>query len=206
MIVRKPALRALQRRRRSEAGLTLIELLISLMLLIVITGFLAGGVTMVRRAFAADRDVSRDAEIAAGLDALAGLVSTALPIPTGKDGSQVNFDGRGDALTFIGLSAGHALPGGPLGFRVRRDGNDLEVEVLGDDGIKMPQHSLRSIALRDVASVHFSYFGRPTPGAAASWQGEWRVSDHLPDLVAISVGFLDPRRDRPALVVALHQG
>ena len=205
MIARKPALRPLQRRRRSEAGLTLIELLISLMLLVVITGFLAAGVTTARRAFTADRDASTDAEIAAAFDALAGLVGAALPIPAGKAGSQINFDGRGDSLTFIGLSAGHALPGGPLGFRVRRDGNELEVNVLGGDRIKLPESSVRSVVLRDIASLDFTYFGRPTPGAAASWQGEWRASDHLPDLVAIRIGFLDPRRDRPALVVALHQ-
>jgi general secretion pathway protein J len=206
MTARKRAIQALQRRRRSEAGLTLIELLISLTLLVIITGFLAGGVTMASRAFAADRDASAEAEIAAGLDALAGLIGTALPIPTANGGSRINFDGQSDSLTFIGLSGGHALPGGPLGFRIRRQGKEIEVEVLAADGISLPQGSVRSVAIHDIASLHFSYFGRPAPGMPASWQAEWRASDHLPDLVAIRVGFIDPWRDRPALVVALRQG
>lgn len=204
MIARGRAIGGLQRRRRSEAGLTVIELLISLMLLVVITGFLAGGVAMGRRAFAAERSAATEEETAAALDALAGLVGAALPTPA--LGGRINFDGGSDALAFVGLSAGHALPGGPLGFRIRRNGGELEVEVLATpDGAPLPQ-PIRSVALREIASLQFSYFGRPAPGAAAAWQGEWRVSDHLPDLIAIRVGFVDPRRDRPALVVALRQG
>jgi general secretion pathway protein J len=205
MIARPGAIHRLQHRRRSEAGLTLIELLISLMLLVVITGFLAGGFTMGRRAFAADRGAADQEETAAALNALAGLIGAALPAPAPK--GRMNFDGRSDALAFVGLSAGHALPGGPLEYRIRRNGGELEVEVQATAGAApLPQGPVRTVALREIASLKFSYFGRPAAGASATWQDEWPVSDHLPDLIAMRVGFVDPRRDRPALVVALRQG
>jgi general secretion pathway protein J len=56
----RPALRnrriaRIAARRQGEQGLTLIELLLSLAILAVLTGFLAGGLSMARRAFATDR-------------------------------------------------------------------------------------------------------------------------------------------------------
>src|SRR6201999_1201503 len=60
----------LHRQRPAEAGLTLIELLISLMLLVLITGFLAGGLAIGRRAFSAEQDAAVEASNAAALDSL----------------------------------------------------------------------------------------------------------------------------------------
>ncbi|QND70458.1 hypothetical protein [Tardiphaga robiniae] len=205
-MVRNATILRLRRRRAAEAGVTLVELLISMVLLVVITGFLVGGIALGRRGYVADHASSADGETVTALDALGGLVSAALPTQAEKIGPRVAFDGRSDALDFVGLSAGHALPGGPLGFRIRRNGTNLEVEVIPPPGAApLPQGQVSNVVLRAVSELRFSYFGAMAAGTPAVWQNEWLSADHLPALVRISVEFADSRRERPPLVVALRQ-
>jgi general secretion pathway protein J len=192
----------LHRQRPAEAGLTLIELLISLMLLVLITGFLAGGLTIGRRAFGADQDATVEAANAAALDSLADLIASALPTKVGQ-GPLIVFEGRGDTLAFVALSAGHALPGGPLGTRIYRDGTDVGVVVkLG--GRSGAGREVRTKALVGITSLQFTYFGTPEPGKPPAWHVEWPASDHLPDLVGLDVNFKGRSR-KPPLLIALRQ-
>jgi general secretion pathway protein J len=196
-----PIIYRLHRRRRAEAGLTLIELLISLMLLLLITGFLAQGLGIGRRTFAADQDAAVAAGNSASLDSLANLIATALPTKAGQ-GGQIVFEGGRETLAFVALSAGHALPGGPLGLRIYRDGTEVGVVV------KLKTHSatakeVRAKALIGVTALEFAYFGS-LAGKPPAWHPEWPATDHLPDLVAINVSFVGHSR-QPPLLVAVRQ-
>jgi general secretion pathway protein J len=201
-VARNPIICRLHRRRHAEAGLTLIELLVSLMLLVLITGFLAAGLGVGRRAFNADRDAAVEASNSAALDSLANLIATALPTRAGR-GKQIAFEGGGETLAFVALSAGHALPGGPLGVRIYRDGAEVGVVVkLGTRAAAARE--VRTKALIGVTSLEFTYFGSLEPGKPPAWHLEWPAADHLPDLVAMKVGF-GGRTRKPALLVALRQ-
>lgn len=192
----------LHRQRPAEAGLTLIELLISLMLLVLITGFLAGGLAIGRRAFTADQDATVEAANAAALDSLAKLIATALPTKAGQ-GPQIAFEGGRDTLAFVALSAGHALPGGPLGTRIYRDGTDVGV-VVKLERRSAGDNEVRTKALIGVTALEFTYFGTLEPGKPPAWHAEWPASDHLPDLVGLNATF-HGRIRKPALLVALRQ-
>lgn len=197
-----PIIARLHRRRRADAGLTLIELLISLMLLVLITGFLAEGIGIGRRAFAADQDAAVAAANSAALDSLANLIATALPTRAGQ-AAPIIFEGDRETLAFVGLSAGHALPGGPVGVRIYRDGTEVGVVV------KLKTRSgtaneVRAKALIGVSALQFAYFGRLEAGKPPAWYPEWPAADHLPDLVAIDVSFVGRSRT-PPLLVALRQ-
>lgn len=194
----------LHRQRRADAGLTLIELLISLMLLTLITGFLAGGLAIGRRSFAADQTAAAEAVNAAALDSLLELIAGALPSKTGKE-ARIAFEGGRDNLSFVGLSAGHALPGGPVGFRISRQGSEIEVAAKLSAQAELSGREIRTTAVSSVTAIEFSYFGSLGPGRPPAWHLEWPASDHLPDLVAIKVTFRDRNRTRPAQVVALRQ-
>lgn len=197
------------RRRPGEQGLTLIELLLSLAILAVLTGFLAGGLSIGRRAFDADRVNRIVSGSSAAIQTVSTLIGSALPVPegTGNQGLRIMFDGRQQALVFVGLSEGRSLRGGPHKIRLRRSGNDFVAEIVAETkaGDPVPP-DLQVAVLSGVREVHFEYFGKINPASPPGWRNEWAAAEHLPDLVSIRVDFEDPRRNEPATVVALRQG
>jgi general secretion pathway protein J len=200
------------RGRLDEQGLTMIELLLSLAILVVLTGFLAGGLSMGRRAFDADRASATGSETDAAIQAISVLIESALPVRanTGSQVAGVVFDGRKEAISFVGLSEGRTLRGGPHKFGLRRNGGDLVVDVLasaaGAGNDAPPPAPLGIVVLRGVREVSFGYFGRINPTAVPGWRNDWFGSEHLPDLVSIRIDFDDERRNAPATIVSLRQG
>jgi general secretion pathway protein J len=201
-----------RRRRTGEQGLTLIELLLSLAILAVLTGFLAGGLSMARRAFDADRSSEIGSETNAAIQTISGLIGSALPVRVNDGGQKVTirFVGRQEALSFVGLSEGRSLRGGPQKIMLRRSGGELIVDFTALTGIQSkdtPEPSpTRVVALSGVREIRLGYFGRPDPAAAPAWRADWVRAELLPDLVSIRIEFEDERRNEPPIIVALRQG
>jgi general secretion pathway protein J len=205
------------RRRPAEQGLSLIELLLSLAILGVLIGFLAGGLSMGRRAFNADRISETQAETDTAIQVVSNLIGTALPITAlpvtanaaGGSGAVV-FSGGSESISFIGLSEGRSLKGGPQKIMVRRSGSDLVVEVAAsvsgtNQGVAQTPPT-RVVVLSGIRDISFQFFGGTNAAAVRNWRSDWSNSDHLPDLVSIRVDFGDERRNGPAAIVALRQG
>jgi general secretion pathway protein J len=202
-----------RRRRTGEQGLTLIELLLSLAILAILTGFLAGGLSMARRAFDADRSSEIGSETNAAIQTISGLIGSALPVRVNDGGQKVTirFVGRQEALSFVGLSEGRSLRGGPQKIMLRRSGGELIVDFTALTGIQSkdtPEPSpTRVVALSGVREIRLGYFGRPDSAAAApAWHADWVRAELLPDLVSIRIEFEDERRNEPPIIVALRQG
>lgn len=199
------------RRKSGVQGLTLIELLLSLAILAVLTGFLAAGLSMARRAFETDRASGIGAETDAALEAISTVIGSALPVRASNAADQhstVVFDGRKRALVFVGLSEGRSLRGGPHKIGFRQIGTDLVIDVVGS-GAKTQAAELSvpgAIVLRGVRRIDFGYFGRANSAGAPSWRTEWVGVDHLPELVSVRIDFEDERRNEPATIIALRQG
>jgi general secretion pathway protein J len=200
------------RRRSSEQGLTMIELLLSLAILVLLTGFLTGGLSMGRRAFDADRVNRIASETDAAVQVISTLIGSALPVPANSAGqvASVEFDGRQETMLFVGLSEGRSLRGGPHKISLRRSGGELVVDVTASAaGAKKdaPQPlPIRVVALSGVRQIRFGYFGKINPSAVPGWRTDWFRSEHLPDLVSVRIDFEDERRNEPAIMVALRQG
>lgn len=198
------------RRRCGEQGLTLIELLLSLAILAVLTGFLAGGLSIGRRAFSADRVAEITSETDTGIQSVVALIGSALPIHTADQKSGIMFEGRQQTLSFVGLSEGRSQKGGPHGISFRRSGGDFIVEVAASLPVAAPEklgsNTTRVVALRGVREVHFSYFGSLKSSGLSVWQADWIRSERLPKLVSILIEFEDARRNEPARIIALRQG
>jgi general secretion pathway protein J len=199
------------RRRSGEQGLTMIELLLSLAILVVLTGFLAGGLAMGRRAFEADRMSGLGSETDAAIQAISTLIGSAIPVrrDTGDRDARVVFDGRQESLLFVGLSEGRSLRGGPHQISLRRNRADV-IAVIGSVGEAKEEASGRAplevVVLKGVREIHFKYFGRISQSTNSGWRSDWLGSEYLPDLVSVQIEFEDERRNEPAAIVALRQG
>ena len=199
------------RRHQNQQGLTLIELLLALAILAVLTGFLAGGLSIGRRAFDADRTSEISGETDEAIQAITSLIASALPAPaTANPKSGIMFEGHQESLMFMGLSEGRSLRGGPHLIRLRQSGFDLAVDVVGSAPAKPADAGgptpTRVLALSGVRGIRFSYFGRMNDSAPQGWQAEWLRAERLPDLVSIQIDFEDARRNEPARIIALRQG
>ena len=199
------------RRHQNQQGLTLIELLLALAILAVLTGFLAGGLSIGRRAFDADRNSEISGETDEAIQAVTSLIASALPAPaTANPKSGIMFEGHQESLMFMGLSEGRSLRGGPHLIRLRQSGVDLAVDVVGSAPAKPADAAgltpTRVLALSGVRGIRFSYFGRMNDSAPQGWQAEWLRAERLPDLVSIQIDFEDARRNEPARIIALRQG
>lgn len=219
-VVRSRLIARVAARRRGEQGLTLIELLLSLAILSILTGFLAGGLAMARQAFATDRASEIASETSAAIQTVAALVGSALPVrpdpyPSGpKDPTSAKepsgFDGRSEAVAFVGLSEGRSLRGGPHKIVLRRSGSDLVADFTPFDRVRAKDSpepdATRVVVLSGVREIRIGYFGTLDPKVKPAWRADWLRAERLPDLVSIRIEFEDARRNEPATVVALRQG
>ncbi|MEH2515714.1 general secretion pathway protein J [Bradyrhizobium sp. AZCC 1610] len=199
-------------RRRGEQGLTLIELLLSLAILAILTGFLAGGLSMARQAFGADRASEIGSETSAAIQTVAALVGSALPVRADGPGPKdaIGFDGRGEVVSFVGLSEGRSLRGGPHKIVLRRSGGDIVAEFVALNGARAKENlepaATRVVVLSGVREIRIGYFGTTDPKVKPAWRADWVRPERLPDLVSIRIEFEDERRNEPATIVALRQG
>jgi general secretion pathway protein J len=205
-------IRRVAARRRGEQGLSLIELLLSLAILAVLTGFLAGGLSMARRAFGADRASEIGSETSAAIQTVAALVGSALPVRFDGAGSKgaMGFDGRGEVISFVGLSEGRSLRGGPHKIVLRRSGGDIVADFTAFTWARSKEKpepaSTRVVVLSGVREIRIEYFGTVDAKIKPAWRADWVRAERLPDLVSIRIEFEDERRNEPATIVALRQG
>ena len=201
--------RRLGRRHAGQRGLTLVELLVGLALIVLVTAFLAGGLSLARRA--AERDALSETAVRtdAALEAAVELLETALPILTVAPGTRrasLAFDGQHGSLAAILLGDGRMLRGGLLSLTVRRTGDAVLVDVAPvREGTKPsetdPDVTRHVTLLTGVRDLRFDYLDEARGTAAAAWRQAW-TGDRLPALVAIAVDFDDPRR-RPVTATAV---
>lgn len=190
-------------RRASERGLTLIELLVSLAILMILTSFTVGGLSAAVRAFEADSRNGLEMATTAAGENLRGLIASAINLP---QAGGISFDGQREELRLVILSEGRALRGGLQDVRIRRRDDELIVEVFGspreNGDHKKPMSS--TTIVRGLSDIRFRYFGSDGTKGEAVWRNDWIKLGGLPVLVEISLNFKVAARNGPAMVVALR--
>lgn len=184
-------------RAPSQAGFTLVELLVALSLFAVVLSMVPGVLQLGRRAWEDTARSDRGAQIAGVRSFLEQRLAEALPVSE-RDGDGrmgLAFAGRHDRLTFASPA-----PDGPAGAGIYR----FEIAVAGRSrsivlrqSLFAPDRDRGQVQQREllggVGALAFRYFGAPLDSEAPVWLEEWPRTDVLPDLIELSIA-LDGRR------------
>ncbi len=199
-------------RADSEAGFTLIEVLIGVTLLAMLATLIATGTRLSGRAWNfAERQTTEIHDMDAVQGLLRRTIVRARPSFAAPDPADMTiaFGGEPDALSLVAAQPG-TQDNGPWArerFYVARSGAtralfmSWQMDAPAAAGQSAPAGEL--ILLDHVAALRFAYFGPPRPGEASVWLDRWTNRDRLPELVRVAVerdgaGF----RPWPELVVA----
>jgi prepilin-type N-terminal cleavage/methylation domain-containing protein len=187
-----------------EQGFSLMEMLVSLVILALVLAFLPGAFRLARQVWTATALMDRDSGHDAGLDFLETRLAEAMPLfEPGKAGLvNILFSGSEDRLRFVAPSRNGPAGGGLYSYTIElrplADGRASSLVVLVApylgpvrEGANAPPVEEQVLA-DEVTSAEFRYFGRPELRKPAAWQPAWKRTDALPDLVQ-----LDIRRRRP---------
>jgi general secretion pathway protein J len=206
-----------RRRRSGDGGFSLIEVLVSLVLLALVLSLLTGAVRFARGTWDAAARLDREA----GYDAASftrARLSEAVPLfeHTETGAMRVVFKGASERLSFVAPT-----PNGPAGAGLYRF--VLEVGTTSTTGsspaflVKLapyqPQPNVEMagpaleehVLAENVKTVRFRYFGRKDPRAAPEWHAAWPRTDALPDLVEITM-VQKGRENAVPLIVELRLG
>jgi general secretion pathway protein J len=197
-------------RRGTEAGFTLVELLVSVALLALLSVLLLGGMKLATSRFTRNPErINRAQRVAALQEFLLTELADARPVlDLNAPARRIAFEGGPTQLLFLAPAPESTPLGGLMAFGLRFDPpsqtSDGRLE-LGGKLFEVPaMASGRNTVLLDhVAKVRLSYYGAISPEVQPAWADEWSSLQTLPGLVRLSVAFVDGS-SMPDLVVALR--
>jgi len=199
------------------SGFTLLETLVSLLLLSLIVAALADGLRFGQRAWSVGRRDQRAGDIESAARAMSGLIGRTLPLaaPDSKGRPALAFFGRRHSLTFVTLSEGATRFAGPALTRIDLRGRRGEAARLRlwtsvfrrRTAWSAPPAGLAPITLADgILSFELSYFGAAKVGAKPRWRADWLGRGRLPKLIAVQlVVRRESRSETISFAVRLHQ-
>lgn len=208
------------RKHRREAGFTLLELLVALMLLGLISMLALGGVRLGVRSW---ETVGARAEAAGRVQMVRAFLRREISqiSPRRLSGSggpgEIAFEGDAESLTFVAPLAPHFGLGGLQRLRISlvADPGDPDrgrrliltrrVYYPEDDFLETNDTEELHVLLDGIASAGFSYRGAGESDPVGDWSDDWRDRDGFPSAVRLSVDFADSvRADWPDLLAALR--
>lgn len=198
---------------RPDAGFTLIEVLVSLVLLALLLALLAGGLRYARSTWEATARLDEVAAADMAETFLRARLAEAMPLYEQRRAGTVRalFSGASDSMSFVAPA-----PNGPAGaglyrytLEAARTGATQRTLVvnlaphlplLNDSALERPPE--RYELMRNVRSVTFRYFGRGDLRSEPAWHTAWPRTDALPNLVEVVIA----REDREGGPISLTIG
>jgi len=186
-----------RRRSASELGFSLMEMLVSLVILALILAFLPGAFRLARQVWTATAMLDRDSGRDVGLDFMETRLAEAMPLfEPGKAGLvNILFGGSKDGVRFVAPSRNGPAGGGIYRYSIELRASEgapgsLVVQVapyFGPLAQGAGPPAEEQVLADDVTKAEFRYFGRHELRQAATWQAQWKRTDALPDLVELNI-------------------
>lgn len=182
-----------------DAGFTLLELLVAVVLLGLVGLTLSGGIRIGVRAWERSADLGQGAERIAAVQAvLRRQLERAYPLSDlRRPDRAIVFAGDADRIDFrapgpqpLGLGALQAAS-------LERQGDRLTL-AWADAAAAVHRETL----LDGVRSLQIDYYGSRDRQEARAWRDSWQDAFFLPGLIRIEVAFRDESRRWPTLVIA----
>jgi general secretion pathway protein J len=193
----------------SDAGFTLLEVLVSMTLLAMLSVALLSAIHFGTEIWHASERAASDSNRIRSVQAeLSQAIARAYPetVADASDG-HVDFDGQADSLTF--LVPDENVPGALSRIAIAVDDDDKAANLTMSQVLELAaspdDDDTRRVLLRGVKSIDIAYFGKRGDKAVAEWDDSWRNRNTLPQLIRIRIAFADAHaRPWPDLIVAPH--
>lgn len=200
-------------KKNCDDGFTLIETLVSIMLLALVVAFLPGFLQLGTRAIESRMRLDTISAAGPARQFIAQqLASATAVLQRGPDGRlHLAFTGARDALAFVAPASLGAQQTGVQDYSIALDASGAGAGNPGRSlSISMRPYLLHGgtpatnfVLMRDVTTLSFRYFGRRGGEESARWHDEWIGERALPHLVEMRNGFVNaqPAAERPLVVV-----
>jgi hypothetical protein len=174
------------------------EMLVALVILALVLAFLPGAFRLARQVWTATAILDRDSSRDAGLDFLETRLAEAMPLFEPGRAGLVNilFSGAQDKVRFVAPSRNGPAGGGLYSYTIERRPRDNQPSLLvvmvapyfgPQSEASGPPAAEEQVLADDVSAAEFRYFGRHELRQAPAWQGEWKRTDTLPELVQLNI-------------------
>lgn len=198
-----------------QAGFTLVEVLVSLVILALILSLIPAALRIGQRVWETDDAFARRQGLASFRRSIEQRLTEALPIHI-RDralGLRIEFAGEPGRLSFIAPAAAGPAGGGVYRFELTLgDGGERRPLVLRQslyralDPGKQRAVTMEHRSQEGVAGLSLRYFGAPEPNKPAIWQAQWPRRDALPELVELSVTVAGAKFERSVVPLRLNAG
>lgn len=195
---------------RSQAGFTLLELLVAVAILAFLTTILFGGLRLASRQLERrSSGLEQSSRLALVQNFLRVELGDARPLTQDDSpGAPVDFIGHAASVDFIGVAPESAVAGGLQDFSVgfvRAHGSAAGELRLNARFIRGAEAAgaHETLLLDGLENATFAYFGIAGQEDTPSWHNTWEGESYLPSLMRLSLTFAD-RRPVPDLVIALR--
>jgi general secretion pathway protein J len=190
----------INRARTREAGFSLVELLVSLVLLSMVAALLASGLTLGQRVWG--RSEERAQASRAMFDAqtaLRRMLDNMQPLRSGSEGSRaVEFRGSADELDAIVPLPPHIGLGGLYRLHLfrNRPARRLDLTLYAyERGMKTAEQGTKTVddaaalttLVNDIDGMELRYFGKVRGEETPNWRNAWQGQEELPALISIRI-------------------
>jgi general secretion pathway protein J len=198
-------------RDEGEAGFTLLELLIALVLLAVIAAVLVAAIASARQALVAVDRRGAQAAVPAVQGVLRRLIREARPGPQAPLPPEANrtFVGEPDRLSFVSSFVPQGQYGGLWRYDIFLDAAGagsgrlvIDQQLRSGPTVPVSPGETRTVLLDGVEALRVRYFGALDHDSPPTWHDSWQHPAGLPLLVSLDITFARGDRRQWVTLVA----